>query len=249
VSARQQQQMPELIVHEPMRPPRRCHIGENVYADRWRELMAQVPEDADYDTPEAVAHLREILSPMWYEIGQREATVAASFICWLGTNCGRCFLGQARKRRADKVRQSTLTVWTEENYRHTGINHGIRTIEYLLAPPHTIKNTAITSPEKPLTELPDISLRDAEVIEHICEWLDTEKGMAFVMRCEREILRLDSIQREISRRRNDPERVRAELIADQNERRGEPCHVRRWHRGEHGWFVVRDDDYARVWPA
>ncbi len=29
---------------------------------------------------------------------------------------------------------------------------------------------------------------------------------------------------------------------------GEKVHLRRWHNGEHGWFVVNSDTYNRLWP-
>ena len=254
MNATHQISMPELIVHDPMHKARQGHIGENVYADRWRELMATPPDDyysiwSDDDGPEETARLRTIiLRHMWGEIGQREATVAASFIVWLGANCGRCMLDQARTARKKGIEHPTLYAWTIENKRSMGINSGIRTIEYLLAPPATVRQVAFTSPESPLTELPELSLRDTEVIDNVRMWLDTVEGQQFVDRCERDIKRISDQRRAIERQKLDPVRQIAESTADQMTRNGTPCHVRRNHNGDHGWFVVRDDDYSRVWP-
>lgn len=46
----------------------------------------------------------------------------------------------------------------------------------------------------------------------------------------------------------DLARTRAEARLVEAEARGIPCHIRRWHNGSHGWFVVRNDNYERYCP-
>ena len=78
-----QMELPEMIVHRPVRPPRDWPIAEMVFSEAWENLMAQPlaeDEDAEFDAPEEVARLTNILNAMPGLIGQREASVAASFM-------------------------------------------------------------------------------------------------------------------------------------------------------------------------
>ncbi len=49
------------------------------------------------------------------------------------------------------------------------------------------------------------------------------------------------------RRMTSPSRVRALAAAAAHQSAGRRCHVRCWHQGEHGWFVVCDETYERLW--
>lgn len=44
-------------------------------------------------------------------------------------------------------------------------------------------------------------------------------------------------------------KIAAEQVADFLNSIGLTCHVRQWHKGEHGWFVVSAVTYERFWPV
>ena len=233
------------IQHAPLRPPRKGVTGEAVFSARWTALMHATHPDLTYDEEVSGAPmLSRICSPMWYPIGQREATVAATFACWLGTNMGLAMLRSGRANRRSGLDCPTLLAWTLHNRRHGAINGGARSIDLLLAPDELLRKDSVSSGAcHPLESLPDLSLRDAEVIEHICIWLDTRAGQDFITSAELEIERQQDLQSSIARAKNDPMRRRAEEAADGLRRQGTDCHVRRWYGGYRGWFVVRNEDY------
>ena len=74
--------------HEAIRPARKGFPREHVFAGRWRELM-----DARRDSLDRI--LCDYLAP----VRQREASVAASVVTWLGTNIGQALLEDAKRRR------------------------------------------------------------------------------------------------------------------------------------------------------
>ena len=67
--------------HSPLNPPRASHHGEQVFAERWADMMTQ---QAAFDD-ESNAMLRSILKISPVEMTQRLATVSASFVNWRGT--------------------------------------------------------------------------------------------------------------------------------------------------------------------
>ena len=81
------------IIHEPSRPVRTDVIGEVVFMSAWQELTQTTVINENHD---AVSFLRDIIEPVVYtsrkDVTQREAMVSASFIKWLGTGYGSCFL-------------------------------------------------------------------------------------------------------------------------------------------------------------
>lgn len=169
--------------HKPLRPPRAGHIGEQVYASMWNALLAangeQIDPYHDFEDPLAV-----ILEHFPKTIAQRHATVCASVVCWLGTACGRGFIYQARKiaeRGAFSTEDSFLIAWTLENYRLGFVNHGGRTLEFLLAPSHGQDDGP--------------SADDYEVAEHVARWLGCPDGEMFVASCKEEIRRLQKTER------------------------------------------------------
>lgn len=177
--------MREPVKHVPHRV--RDLPAEKVFAREWELLASVVADDHDFDLDDdapkftegeriAAGHCR------WLKVGQEEATLAASFITWLGTSVGRCFLEYGRKLEAlMKTSQGSgmgigdgsgfLAAWALQNARHIGMNHGWRTCEFLHSNWGEVKDSRITSEQ-------------LEVLENVARWLGSVDGIAFVERCE-----------------------------------------------------------------
>ena len=190
------------LVHEPMHKPRNGMIGENVFAAAWKEEMAK-PGPSAYDCDEYA--LGSVLWSLPGKLTQRRATVAASFVTWLGTNAGAGFLYVARglEKRMVHTAMAYQAAWAHENERRRGINNGIRLLEYQLALPENIETRPLFHTGG-LRSLPVLSVDDYEVAEHVVRWL-AEQGQAFVIACEAEIKRLQNIEREAQLRRHAAE--------------------------------------------
>lgn len=203
-----QRELPGLIVHTPITLARRGHIGETVYSERWAEFMAQPPPDwraGDLDDarePIEVLMLRETVYDYPHLLGQREASVAASFVTWLGTAIGKCTLLRAAQMRDEFQSNSVLMAWTLQNQRHIGVNHGYRSIDYIVARLGDYNPRAHwLSPIDPFVRQPEVTLRDVELIEHLAGWFGRDAGRGFTFGCEREIARREAHESEMHRRR------------------------------------------------
>lgn len=171
------------ITHAPIRPPRNM-IEEQVYARRWAELMGS---PSGYDDRN---YLEAVLIHYDTRVGQREASVAASFICWLGTNIGKSFLSEGRRLTPHfQVPQDAYhAAWSVHNRRRFASNNGWRSVEYFCR----------TEEDQKANVMPRPSANDYEVVEHVAEWLGSAEGQDFIAGCETEIERhrkLDFIAR------------------------------------------------------
>jgi hypothetical protein len=175
--------------HKSLRPPRVGFIGETVFAAYWVNLMA-IPAPTWYDS-QTNHQLLLILHDMPGTITQRHATVAATLVTWLGTNCGRAFLSDAQQLEQKMGRfagHAYPAAWAIENARSSGINGGFRTVEHLLAPDdHFGRN----SRGHGLSFQPELTADDLEVMEHVAKWLGTPEGKQFTAVCENEIKHRD----------------------------------------------------------
>lgn len=161
--------------HTPIRPPRDM-VEEQVYARRWADLMAQAP------CHEGRRPLLEhILLSYPAAVDQRAASVAASFICWLGTNVGLSFLqlGHSIRDNTSCKYDAYVAAWGARNTRRFAINSGARMIEFLLR----------TEEQLDANTFPVVSANDLEVLEQVALWLGSEEGQAFLTGCEAEINR------------------------------------------------------------
>lgn len=155
-----------VLRHEPIRPPRPSFLREQVFAGRWRDLML---------SRRGAIHqvLRDYLAP----IGQREASVAASVITWLGTNMGQALLEDAERRQTTDrpsgwspsyaCSDAYLSAWCAENRRKHGINNGVRTLEAILSVDISRGICAATA-------------ADYEVAENVFFWLGQPDGQRFL---------------------------------------------------------------------
>lgn len=177
------------LVHRPMQPPRAGHVGEQVFASMWEASMASTGDTTVDDD----AHpLWNVLGDFTGQVTQRQATAIASVVCWLGTSCGLALLRRAQLEvaacRWDEW-HAYLLAWTLENHRRRSINHGVRTVEYMMAPPDTVlRDTRLCT--SGLAEVPTLGADELEAIDHLMVWLATGDGQAFIRLCEAEVDRL-----------------------------------------------------------
>ena len=147
------------VEHTPICPPRPCTPGEGIYLSLWQEWTAANPREwlAIFNTND--------------RIGQRAASVAASYMVFMGCNGGRGFTHEAlRTAEKDHYRERAfLAAWAQENRRSKGINHGLRTIEYVLAAEHPIKRNGIGD-YIDWEVVPAVTMHDTDIVESMVAW-------------------------------------------------------------------------------
>ena len=144
------------FTHSPIRPVRQDVLGEVVFMAHWLELMArELPFDYDIDPPNEM--LKVVLWDLCCELTERHAQVCASFIRWLGTNNGRCFLEKADSMsiRMRSREEGYLCAWAIENHRRQSRDCGWRTIEAVLSQEPLVSQTI---------KRPTLSFEDGETI-------------------------------------------------------------------------------------
>lgn len=156
------------LVHEPIHPVRTGLAGEVVFATRWRKAMA---------APNA---FREVLMFSGQRATPRAARVAASFITWLGTHIGQCFLLRAKRLAKGAVLsgpEAYLAAWSLANQRRSHTNSGRRSLEHLVqTKDYPLDPYSSWSGEPP-------SVDDYEVVDATAAWLGSKDGQAFLAAC------------------------------------------------------------------
>lgn len=181
---------PIVLSHRPLRRTRTEFTGECMFAASWMRFMDSPLVEDDYNPRGYSTKLELILSTYPHQISQTTATIAASFITWLGTNGGLHFLNEARKMmvKVGNPADGFLAAWAIENRRTVSINSGVRTIEAILSKDDHGQTQDLFWERRPYAPL--LSAAEVEVVEHLVEWLSCEEGMAFVSKCETEISNL-----------------------------------------------------------
>lgn len=148
--------MARRLKHLPLHPPRDSVALEGIYLRLWQNYAEQRPD-------EWLAIFRDCN----FRPRQRAASVAASFMVFMGCNCGRGFTLEADRfsssGRFSWPEQAYLAAWALENKRHRGVNHGLRTVEYMLSREHPIRSHFPGGVDWRL--LPAVSMEDLDVIE------------------------------------------------------------------------------------
>lgn len=150
---------PPRVKHVPLHPARESTPGEVIYLSLWREWATANPREW--------AAIFETTAP----VRQRAASVAASFMVFMGCNGGRCFTEAAEKlaQQDHWSERAYLAAWANENKRNRGINSGLRTIEYMLAREYPIVNGPF-GPRLDWKKVPAISMEDIDVVESMVRW-------------------------------------------------------------------------------
>jgi hypothetical protein len=110
--------------------------------------------------------------------------VASSFIRWLGTNNGRCYISKCQEYLKQHGSDAFLVGWVLENKRK--YDGHFRMIAHLLTKSENFSESGGLAPDGRIS---DISDSDNEVIESVASWLGTEDGLQYLQRCESEINR------------------------------------------------------------
>jgi hypothetical protein len=171
------------VAHMPIIKPRDGHLGERIFCEEWASLAG----DLRFAFDEQESKLDRILSNLTPEATQRDAHVAASFVTWLGTSCGKAMLVIAERLRPVADEDAILFAWAQANMRRFFVNGGNRAIEAILAPEDHFGPSTLVIGCSELKQRPEMTLRDAEVVDHVALWLGTMEGWNFIDRCERRI--------------------------------------------------------------
>lgn len=163
------------LAHVPVRPDRSGSVGEIAFLTAWQALMESTrAAPLDHET-------RAGLVPA----DQRGATVAASIAQWLGTNGGACLIQGGRRLMEAGLPgpDAFLAAWATRNVRQGHVNHGLRSIEWILLPPGCVMTWSDPQPR----DLPELTVADLDMAEHVFRWLGSAAGLAFVAARESEI--------------------------------------------------------------
>ena len=167
------------IKHVAIRPARNM-IGEQVFARRWLLLMEKENNHTER------SNFEWVLASYPYPIDQRAASVAASFIVWLGTNVGGSFLALAKEFNAVHAARSSAYVaaWAVMNVRSFGHNSYARQIDFLTRTVEELSKDIFS----------EVSIRDLEVADQVAFWLGSEDGQNFLNGCAAEISRRKDLE-------------------------------------------------------
>lgn len=154
---------PPRVIHRPLCPPRPGTPGEGIYLSLWQEFAAARPHEW--------AH---IFADMRTKPRQRVASVAASFMVFMGCNGGASFTHRAIEMASKETELNRerlfIAAWAMENARYRGIDHGLRTIEYMLAAEHPIENHPFCGRRISQKRVPVITMEDHDAIECMVRW-------------------------------------------------------------------------------
>lgn len=173
--------------HNPNAPyPRQGMVAETVYADYWRDFAKGTRENGN---GEALPNIVRLFNKLPFYLEQKHATLAASFICWLGTNAGLGFIGRCKRfsENINNPEEAYLSAWAVDNRRIYGHNSNTRTIEWLKAD----ESALVRGMDGFLcfSQSPEVNLEDQDIIETLICWLSDTEGQRFVKACEKEIER------------------------------------------------------------
>jgi hypothetical protein len=154
------------LEHIPFAQPRSGTSGEAIYLGLWLEYLAARPDKLD-----------RILHATNRPTTQRDASICASFMVYMGCASGRSFVETAKRyvERGMVKHDAFLSAWASANERVAGVNHGLRTIEFMLAPTHPIKSSP-TGDQVDWEQVPTITLDDIDVVEAMVAWWASYDG-------------------------------------------------------------------------
>lgn len=166
------------LLHIPIRPPRYHTPGEVVFLREWQTYLEE--------NPEAFLYLCRTTGP----VRQRAASVAASFMVYMGCNGGASFTFLAKSLHKSNVfgcdEDAYLAAWASHNKRYGAVNYGLRAIEFILASEHPIHNGFLRSVVE-WSKVPVITMEDNDIIESMVVWWASEEAEQLRQRAEAEI--------------------------------------------------------------
>lgn len=128
--------------------------GEQAYHDAWKNI--------------ATLRLHNMLVHSPYTVDEHVTRIVASFMCWLGTNCGQSFLNSARQltKQFNSMDRGYYIAWALENRRESSVNSGVRTLEGIVQ------------------QKCELTAADYEIIEYAVHWLSTIDGQYYLKEAE-----------------------------------------------------------------
>lgn len=147
------------IHHNPLRPARNDMPREVALLRLWQDFATQHPL-------------------LWKRIfrtngpdDQRAASIAASFMVYMGCNLGMAFTERAERLWCSGVfgsrEEAFRAAWALHNARHRSVNHNMRAIEFMLATDFFIKDNGDIN----WSLVPDLTLNDIDAVESmVCWW-------------------------------------------------------------------------------
>lgn len=157
---------PNRVKHIPLAPPRPCTPGEGIYLKLWQEWAEANPGE-----------WRRLFTTTTHRPRQRAASVAASFMVFMGCNGGRGFTGMAEQFAKSGFflfpERAYIAAWAIDNQRHRGVNSGLRISEYMLAAEHPIVGRLFGSGVE-WDRVPAITQDDNDYLESMVRWWSTE---------------------------------------------------------------------------
>ncbi|WP_321820841.1 MULTISPECIES: hypothetical protein [unclassified Burkholderia] len=149
--------------HLPVRAPRSTTPGEGILLSLWQEYAVKHPNDFEY-----------IFLDMNEPIDQRIASVAASFMVFMGCNGGASFTHQAQEMWKTGAfsypREAYLAAFALNNQRRRGVNGGLRTIEFMLAPTYPFEDPAHGGHQVMWQVVPEITQKDMDAVDCMVGW-------------------------------------------------------------------------------
>jgi hypothetical protein len=132
-----------------------------------------------------------------YEPNERHLNVIASFVGWLGRNCGRAFIMEANKlgEQLKSKHKGYIYAWADVNERLIGVNNNNTVLEYLLTPQqYHHHDLGIRCPKNHF-----VSSHDIETVNFMVHWLATEHGQSFMNVALKRVSELTERNKEIMR--------------------------------------------------
>jgi hypothetical protein len=150
------------VDHIPFAPPRENTPAEGIYLKLWQDFAAARPDD-----------FQDIFRDMNDTVDQRIASVAASFMVYMGCNVGHAFTERAKAliHVFAWERESYLAAWAIHNRRTYGVNNGLRAVEFMLATQHPIDNEGCR--HVVWERIPEIAQKEMDAVECMVEWWST----------------------------------------------------------------------------
>ena len=167
-------QSPAPLTHIPIRRARdkKVHPAEHAYLDVWQEMVVPPLADSSDEIECHEGRLGQILPNIRARLTDRHSRVAASFIMWLGTNCGKSIIRTDLPFYRPRFEHDTcFAAWARDNLRKSYVNGGFRVSDFLTS----------DDPSKP-TVCSDAV--EVEIMDHLAAWLDSGEGQQFIARAE-----------------------------------------------------------------
>lgn len=181
------------LKHRPYRSPRNFDLGEQAFAEMWQQLMLK-----EYDSSEEEDDV-EGLNSYFVDIifclrgsfeevfSQRNATLLASVVTWLGTNCGRSFLHEAEKYKPQFGTLSYVVRWSIDNLRLYGLDYNLTILEHVMCDLDTIFRIQQQRYVRESDNIPVFSGMDIEAVNASMLWLGHSNGQQFLKDAQQKI--------------------------------------------------------------